>query len=209
MKKILCFGDSNTYGYTPATGIRYDKKTRWSGRLADLLGKDYEILEEGMNNRNGFFKNPQSVKLCGVDYLPIFLQNHRDIDICILALGTNDSQFFYNLDKQTVQKGLQSLTNSLLEVNLKTKIIIIPPVNIQANILDGIFSMQFDLTSVDKTVETFEEYKNFAQKHDFYYLDLNAFVKPSGSDGLHYSPESHKIMAEKIAEKIKQIPLSE
>ena len=51
--------------------------------------------------------------------------------------------------------------------------------------------------------------RDFAQKHDFYYLDLNAFVKPSGSDGLHYSPESHKIMAEKIAEKIKQIPLSE
>ncbi len=209
MKKILCFGDSNTYGFTPATGVRYDKKTRWSGRLADLLGDDYEILEEGMNNRNGFFKNPQSVKLCGIDYLPIYLQNHRDIDICILALGTNDSQFFYNLDKQTVQNGLQSLTTSLLEVNPKTKIIIIPPVKIQPNILDGIFSMQFDLTSVDKTVETFEEYKNFAQRNDFYYLDLNEFVKPSIADGLHYSSESHKIMAEKIAEKIKQIPLCE
>lgn len=205
MKKILCFGDSNTYGYTPATGVRFDEGTRWAGRLSALLGKDYLILEEGMNNRNGFFKNPQSIKLCGVDYLPIYLQNHKDIDICIFALGTNDAQFFYNLDKQTVQNGLQSLTNSLLEANSETKIIIIPPVKIQPNILDGIFSMQFDLSSVKRIEETFDEYKNFAQKNGFYYLDLNEFVKPSEADGLHYSPDSHRVIAEKIAEFVRSM----
>lgn len=205
MKKILCFGDSNTYGYTPATGVRFDECTRWTGRLSALLEKEYLILEEGMNNRNGFFKNPQSIKLCGVDYLPIYLQNHKDIDICILALGTNDAQFFYNLDKQTVQNGLQSLTNSLLDANSETKIIIIPPVKIQPNILNGIFSMQFDLSSVKRIEETFEEYKNFAQTNGFYYLDLNEFVKPSEADGLHYSVESHKIIAEKVAEFVRSM----
>lgn len=205
MKKILCFGDSNTYGYTPATGVRFDECTRWTGRLSALLEKEYLILEEGMNNRNGFFKNPQSIKLCGVDYLPIYLQNHKDIDICILALGTNDAQFFYNLDKQTVQNGLQSLTNSLLDANSETKIIIIPPVKIQPNILNGIFSMQFDLSSVKRIEDTFEEYKNFALKKGFYYLDLNEFVKPSEADGLHYSVESHKIIAEKVAEFVRSM----
>lgn len=205
MKKILCFGDSNTYGYTPATGVRFDECTRWTGRLSALLEKEYLILEEGMNNRNGFFKNPQSIKLCGVDYLPIYLQNHKDIDICILALGTNDAQFFYNLDKQTVQNGLQSLTNSLLDANSETKIIIIPPVKIQPNILNGIFSMQFDLSSVKRIEDTFEEYKNFAQTNGFYYLDLNEFVKPSEADGLHYSVESHKIIAEKVAEFVRSM----
>lgn len=205
MKKILCFGDSNTYGYTPATGVRFDECTRWTGRLSALLEKEYLILEEGMNNRNGFFKNPQSIKMCGVDYLPIYLQNHKDIDICILALGTNDAQFFYNLDKQTVQNGLQSLTNSLLDANSETKIIIIPPVKIQPNILNGIFSMQFDLSSVKRIEDTFEEYKNFAQTNGFYYLDLNEFVKPSEADGLHYSLDSHKIIAEKVAEFVRSM----
>lgn len=205
MKKILCFGDSNTYGYTPATGVRFDESTRWTGRLSALLEKEYLILEEGMNNRNGFFQNPQSIKLCGVDYLPIYLQNHKDIDICILALGTNDAQFFYNLDKQTVQNGLQSLTNSLLDANSETKIIIIPPVKIQPNILNGIFSMQFDLSSAKRIEDTFEEYKNFAQTNGFYYLDLNEFVKPSEADGLHYSVESHKIIAEKVAEFVRSM----
>ena len=59
MKKILCYGDSNTFGYNPETGGRYDKNTRWSGILSYLLKENYEIIEEGMNNRTAFFKNPE------------------------------------------------------------------------------------------------------------------------------------------------------
>lgn len=198
MKKILCFGDSNTFGYIPATGERFDENTRWTSLLGKKLGTEYKILEEGLNNRNGFFKNPQNIKLCGVDFLPIYLQNHKDIDICILALGTNDAQFFYNLDNQIVQSGLDSLTKALLEANSNTKVIIIPPVKIEANILNGIFSMQFDLTSVKKISETFDEYKKFAQNNNFFYLDLNDFVKPSEADGLHFSAKSHQVIADVI-----------
>ena len=33
MKNILCFGDSNTWGYDPVTGSRYAYDVRWTGRL--------------------------------------------------------------------------------------------------------------------------------------------------------------------------------
>lgn len=207
MKKILCFGDSNTYGFIPVTCKRYDKNERWSGILSKLLEDGYEVLEEGMNNRSGFFKNPENIKLCGKDYLPIYLQNHKDIDICILALGTNDAQFFYNLDDFSVRKGLQSLINSIKEINTHTKIIIIPPVKIRQNILNGIFSMQFDLNSVKKISQTFGIYKEIADKNKCLYFDFNEFVKPSDGDGLHYSAQSHKIIAYKIAEFIKNAKL--
>jgi len=203
MKKILCFGDSNTYGFIPQLCKRYAKNERWSGILAELLGKDYEILEEGMNNRTGFFKNPEGIKFCGREYLPIYLQNHRDIDICILALGTNDAQFFYDLNENIVREGLQNLIKSVKEANPKTKIIIVPPVKIQENILNGIFSMQFDLTSVEKIAETFDLYKEIANKNKCYYLDFNDSVKPSELDGLHYSKDSHKVIACKVAAFIK------
>lgn len=203
MKKILCFGDSNTYGFIPQTCKRYAKDERWSGILSDLLGSDYEILEEGMNNRTGFFKNPESVKHCGAEYLPIYLQNHRDIDICILQLGTNDVQFFYDYTEEAVRKGLQSLINSVREANSATKIIITAPVKIQANIMNGIFSMYFNLESVERIAQTFGVYKEIAYKNKCYYLDFNEAVKPSELDGLHYSKESHKIIACKVAAFIK------
>lgn len=203
MKKILCFGDSNTYGFVPQLCTRYSKNERWSGILSELLGNDYEVLEEGLNNRMGFFKNPESIKHCAQEYLPVYLQNHRDINICILALGTNDAQFFYDLNENVVREGLQNLINSVKEANPQTKIIIAAPVKIQANILNGIFSMQFDLTSVEKSAKTFDIYKEIADKNECYYIDFNDSVNPSELDGLHYSKDSHKVIACKVAAFIK------
>ena len=96
MKKILCYGDSNTFGFIPETCGRYAKNERWSGILSEIL-PNFEIIEEGMNNRTGFFKNPEGLKQSGGEYLPIFLQNRRDINICILAVGIRfDGGFGHN-----------------------------------------------------------------------------------------------------------------
>lgn len=42
--KIVCFGDSNTYGYDPRSwlGGRYDVDSRW----VDILGKRRDQMEE-------------------------------------------------------------------------------------------------------------------------------------------------------------------
>ena len=58
MKNILCFGDSNTYGFVPGVGTRYDRDTRWTGRLAKALGSDYYVIEEGLNGRTNAFDDP-------------------------------------------------------------------------------------------------------------------------------------------------------
>lgn len=203
MKKILCYGDSNTYGFIPTNCTRYSKDERWSGILSNLLAPDFEILEEGLNNRMGFFKSPESIKHSGGEYLPIYLQNHKDIDICVLALGTNDAQFFYNLDENITRKGLQKLIEALKDVNPKMQIIIIPPVKIQKNILNGIFSMQFNLTSVERIEKVFPIFKQVAKENNCKYFDFNELVKPSQTDGLHYTKESHQIIAQHLAEFIK------
>ena len=204
MKKILCYGDSNTYGFIPKVCARYPKNERWTGMLSELL-PDYEIIEEGLNNRMGFFKSPEGIKYCGGEYLSIYLQNHKDIDICILALGTNDAQFFYNLTSDVVKKGLAVLVEAIREVNKDTKIIIVPPVKITENILNGIFVMQFDLNSVGRIQKVFPEFEEFAKQNDCLYFDFNEFVTPSEEDGLHYTKESHNIIAHAVADFIKSL----
>ena len=201
MKKILCIGDSNTYGYIPGTGKRYSKSERWSGILSELL-TDFEVIEEGMNNRKGFFSAPESLEFCGVKYLPVCLQKHKNIDICILALGTNDSQFFFNLNSNNAEKGLQTLIDCIRNANQNTKIIIVPPVKITENILKTHFSMMFDKSSIEKIYEIFPIFKEIAMKNNCLYLDFNEFVQPSEIDGLHYEKEPHKIIAQTLAELI-------
>ena len=51
MYRILCYGDSNTWGYIPLTEKRYPPEVRWTGRLQRLLGPDYQVLEDGLSGR--------------------------------------------------------------------------------------------------------------------------------------------------------------
>ena len=60
MRHILCYGDSNTWGYTPGSGERHAPDVRWTGVLRRRLGEGWEVLEEGMNGRTTVFDNPMS-----------------------------------------------------------------------------------------------------------------------------------------------------
>ena len=71
MRHILCYGDSNTWGYTPGTGERHAPDVRWTGVLRRLLGEGWEVLEEGMNGRTTVFDNPMSQGRNGLSLIHI------------------------------------------------------------------------------------------------------------------------------------------
>ena len=57
--KIVCYGDSNTWGYNPAeNGSRYDDDIRWTQRLQNKLGNDFQVIEEGFSGRTTVFEDP-------------------------------------------------------------------------------------------------------------------------------------------------------
>lgn len=48
MRQVLCFGDSNTYGYVPGTAERYDWDTRWTGIVGTgLMERDILYRRKG------------------------------------------------------------------------------------------------------------------------------------------------------------------
>jgi len=69
MKSVLCFGDSNTWGYDPATKDRFPRDVRWAGILAGLLSPDYQVIEEGLNGRTTVWNDPIEGYKNGHDYL--------------------------------------------------------------------------------------------------------------------------------------------
>lgn len=88
--RILCFGDSNTWGFDPATKQRFDERTRWTGRLALLLGSSFTVIEEGLNGRTTVWDDPLEDGRCGKTYLVPCLRSHAPLDLVVLMLGTND-----------------------------------------------------------------------------------------------------------------------
>ena len=91
MKNILCFGDSNTYGFNPENGSRYDTESRWTSILKQILNEN--VIEAGFNNRTSFSDNPCGIEQTGYKSLPKYLK--KELDIVILSIGINDLQSQY------------------------------------------------------------------------------------------------------------------
>ena len=45
MTTILCYGDSNTWGYIPGIGGRFAPDVRWTGVLQSPLGQGFRVAE--------------------------------------------------------------------------------------------------------------------------------------------------------------------
>jgi len=209
MINILCYGDSNTYGFDPENGSRFDKKTRWTGILAELLDSSCSIIEAGMNNRTGFFQNPDGIEQSGSIHLPLYLKTCPKIDICVLGLGANDLQFIFNINEDVVEKGLKRLISYIKEYSKEAEIILVTPPILCENLLDGYFACQFDEKSIENSKKIKPIYKKVAENENCKLIEIDKFVTPSEVDGLHFSAESHKIIGKVIAEKITQITSSD
>ena len=86
MKKVLFYGDSNTYGYDPAgfMGGRYPRQQRWTGILAERLAGEWEIAADGMPGRM-IPGNAYSIEIA-LDAV----KADGPMDLFAVMLGTND-----------------------------------------------------------------------------------------------------------------------
>ena len=196
-KRILCYGDSNTYGFNPYDCSRYEENQRWSGILKQSLQDEYEVIEEGKNNRTGFVDNPEGFEYSAQRHFPKFISKIGEVDILILAIGTNDLQFLFDVSFKNMERGLENLITVAKSHKIKN-IILVPPVKIKECILSGFFSNQFDETSIKKSKGVDKIYKKLARVLNCNYIDFNDFVKPSDKDGLHYDISSHVRIAEEL-----------
>lgn len=204
MKKVLCFGDSNTYGFIPQSGLRYDKNTRWTGILQSLCRNELEVIEAGCNNRTAFIDNPAGIEQTGYKILPKYLKTEY-FDIIILAIGVNDLQLFFKPTLKEFEQGIEKLVQITKELSPNAEIILVCPSKLDlAGIKSGVFSFQFDEISVEKSFKLPQIYKSLADKHNCGFVDLNKVTEVSPLDGLHFSPESHKTIAENLYKNLKQ-----
>lgn len=201
MKKVLCFGDSNTYGYIPENGGRYDKNTRWCGILQTLCMDEYKIIEAGCNNRTAFTPNQAGLQQTGYLALPMLLS--EDLDFVILNIGINDLQKIYSTTKNDIENGIKNLIKTIKEKSPNAQILLISPSKLTRNVLKGYFSILFDENSITKSEWLSPIYEKIAKEENCKFLDLDKTVKVSELDGLHYDATEH----EKIATVIHKLML--
>jgi lysophospholipase L1-like esterase len=93
-RTIVCFGDSNTWGYVPGSdGERYGSDVRWPVLLATALGDEADVIAEGLNGRTATIDSPVEEGRNGLPYLVPCLRSHAPVDLLVIYLGTNDASW--------------------------------------------------------------------------------------------------------------------
>ncbi len=203
-KRILCFGDSNTWGYNPADSSRYDEHTRWPAVLQEKLGENYCVIEEGQNGRTIACKDPwEGGTKCGMDYLLPMIESHIPLDALIIMLGTNDLKMKFSLPAGDIAGAMLSMIEQakgrLAVAGQKTEILLVSPIHLGETIENGYFGNFFDgKTAVGRSKELAFWYEQVAKRTGCLFLDAAKVACPGEPDALHLMPEGHRALAEAI-----------
>jgi lysophospholipase L1-like esterase len=109
MRTLVCFGDSNTWGYVPGSnGERFPREVRWPNRLQALLGEEWEVIAEGLSGRTATVERPDSEGRNGLPYLLPCLLSHAPVDVVVIFLATNDVNY---IDDERVARCIARLVD--------------------------------------------------------------------------------------------------
>lgn len=224
--RILCYGDSNTWGWMPLEkgfpSTRYASDVRWTGVLQKELGNKYLIVEEGLNGRtagvddyaNGLDESlTNDLNLNGRPTLLPILKTQSPLDLVVIMLGTNDVKPYLKQSPEQIANSIGNLV-TLVKRSVKKdtewltygapKVLIIAPAPVQKGKSQGLNDM---FEGGDKTsAQLANLYAEAAKATGAEFFDAASLVPAAdGVDGVHLTPESHSKLGKALAEKIKTI----
>ena len=206
MKTILCYGDSNTWGYEPATKERYSRGERWTGILQQELGAEYYIVEEGLNGRTTVWDDPIEGYKNGKEQLIPCLTSHKPIDLVTIMLGTNDLKRRFSLGAYDIAEGAGVLVNIVQKSDCgpqedapKVLLMAPPPV---ANLTE--YAEMFEAAEV-KSRRFSEHYRRVAQEYGCEFLDTAQVIVSSDLDGIHFEVSEHQKLGQTVAAQVREM----
>lgn len=214
MKTILCFGDSNTWGFDPVSitaphPARHPHDVRWTGVLARALGDGFRIIEEGQNGRTTVHDDPLNICRRGKDYLPACLESHKPIDIVVMMLGTNDLKSTFNVPPGEIASGAGVLARMILAsdagpANRPPKLLLLcPPAIGDLSHLPDLAAKIPDGTARSRRLPPY--YEALATILGCAYLNSQEIVKPSKTDGIHLDAAEHLKLGQAIAASVRAL----
>ena len=175
---IICFGDSNTYGYDPRSylGDRYDVDSRWVDILAEETGWTVRNLGE----------NGREIPTSAPDF-------PADTDLLIVMLGTNDL-----LQGRSPEQAAARLERFLSDISLdRSKIFLIapPPMKQGTWVLDQQF--------IDDSRTFARLCQTLAEQLGIRFADAGKWDIPLAYDGVHFTEQGHRAFAARLLEELK------
>ena len=208
--RVLCFGDSLTWGFDPVNRIRFDEDNRWPRVMGKILGDDYEIIEEGQNGRTIATDDPSEGEKNGLKYIGPCLETHTPLDIVIIMLGSNDCKRKFSYSSMDIAGEMQIMLEKIKAYNEfrcqnRFKIILVSPPVISESIKDSWLGDSFGYENAcNVSAELAEWYEKLAGMYGTLFVDASKVVKASDADGCHMDPDNQIKFGQTLAEFIQE-----
>ena len=200
---ILCFGDSNTYGYKPDGTGRFDENTRWTQILQKKLGSGYRIIEEGLCGRTTVFQDELREGRRGLDLIGVTVEMHNPLDLMILMLGTNDCKTRYGASAAVISRGLDQVIRKARKSSSRPfDILVVSPIHLGKGVGEPDFDPEFNESSEVVSRNLAAEYRKVALQNHAAFLNAADFASPSTTDREHLNEAGHAALAEAIYSKV-------
>ena len=176
--RLVCFGDSNTYGYDPRSffGGRYPAESRWTDLLVEMTG--WEVVNLGQNGR----EIPAGAgSLAG---LP-----RRD-DLLVVMLGSNDLLCHPHFTAGDVAARMEDFLKMLPPCHV---LLVAPP-----PMALGEWVTEKRLLSESAALAG--EYESLALRLGIGFADAGRWGVEMAFDGVHFTDAGHRAFANGIQE---------
>jgi lysophospholipase L1-like esterase len=206
MKTILCYGDSNTWGWNPATMDRFGRDERWPGVLRNELGAEHLVIEEGLSGRTTVWDDPIEGFKNGAAYLPPCLETHKPLDLVVIMLGSNDLKMRFSLSAYDIAAGVGALVDIVQKSGAGPEgaapqaLVIVPPPLGELSDFADMFT-----GGVEKSRQLAIHYQKVAEQFNCALLDAGSIVTSSDIDGVHLELAEHQKLGKAVAARVRAL----
>ena len=184
-KKIVCFGDSNTFGHDAhnAIGMHFPDSVRWTGLLSSY---GWDAVNCGLNGRQ------IPVGAAETDACAAQIRSHLPADAVAVMLGSNDILWNATFTAQDTAVRMERFLRSLLPLPGDAKLLLISP----PLMLPGAWVTEERLTAQSSLLGPL--YAEIAQRLGIAFADAALWAPELSFDGLHLSEDGHRCFAEHL-----------
>ena len=189
MKRVLCFGDSNTFGYDPRSylGSQYPADVRWTGLLQ---GMGWEVVNCGQNG----LRVPRESQFPAVIDL---LHRIGSTDVVTIMLGGND--LLNGMSAEETAARMEALLRCMKGHTGDAALLLIAPPPLRLG--DWVRTREL----IDESKRLGGLYRQLAGKLDIAFVDAGEWDVALTFDGVHFSPEGHAAFAKGLAQALETI----
>ena len=178
-------GDSNTYGYNPCSrlGGRYPAGIRWTGRLTG-----WDVINYGENGAEIPTREWEFVTH------ERRIQQAAPVTAAVVMLGSNDLLQYPHFTAKQVAVRMEKYLQRMVQIIPPNQVLLLAPVPMRPG------AWEYEPRLLEESARLGEYYEALAERIGVGFADTALWGIELSFDGLHLTPEGHRVFAEKARE---------